>query len=499
MKILKENFLSLIVFLTGASILVVEVVATRILSPYFGNTIYTYSSVISVILGALSLGYYIGGKLSDRKAILEIFYSLIGAGGLLLLSFHLISYYALPYFGQNLSISTGPLVTSIFLFFLPAVILGMLSPYSIKLQSLLTPEQGLGSITGKMFFWSTVGSILGSLSAGFILIPNFGVSNIMIYNGLFLSCLGLIPLLLLKKNFKSVLMLGLVFGLFQVGLYFFNIKNTQLLYSKDGVYEKLSIVDFVLNGRPVRFFKQDLSVSSAMYLDSEDPNDLALDYSKYLDIKKFSNAETENIYIIGGGTYSVPKSFSKTYPAAKIDVVDIEPDLYKLSQEFFKLDDSYTNIFPLVGDGRNLITKTDNKYDIILGDAYGSIYSVPSHLVTVEFFQLLKSRLSDDGIVMLNIIGNLSKNKSDFLKSEVKTFKQVFPYSYFLAVESPASSNTQNFIFIGLNDVTKFDAEAFKKDEKYSSKLLDFYDLDKYHLLTDDFSPVDYLVSKSLD
>ena len=200
-KCIKQHFLPAAVFITGACVLVVEVVAIRVLSPYFGNTIFTVSSVISVVLAALSLGYYVGGRVADKHPSQHWFFSIIFTSGLLLLVSYVLGTLALPFVGNIFSISSGPLISSLVLFFLPAFLLGTLSPYAVKLQSLSTPQDGIGAVAGKMFFWSTLGSIVGSLLAGFVFIPHIGVDRIMIANGIVLSVLGLVPLLVTgKKN-----------------------------------------------------------------------------------------------------------------------------------------------------------------------------------------------------------------------------------------------------------------------------------------------------------
>ena len=167
---IKRYSLPVIVFLTGAAVLIIEVVAVRILSPYYGNTIFTVSSILSVILAALSFGYYLGGKLADKKASLSWFFGTIAASGLTVLLLHCLGLLVLPILSGLFSITYGPLISSAILFMIPALLLGTLSPYAIKLQSENFPKLGLGSLTGEIFFWSTMGSITGSLLAGFVLI-----------------------------------------------------------------------------------------------------------------------------------------------------------------------------------------------------------------------------------------------------------------------------------------------------------------------------------------
>ena len=160
------------VTLTGAAVLIVEIAATRILAPYFGNSIFTISSVIGIVLAALSLGYYLGGGLADRKPSITLFFSLIVIGGLAVLLLQLLNAAVLPGIAYALSLIKGPLIVSLIMFFLPAMLLAMLPPFAIKLLHSSDANRGVGNASGLVFFWSTVGSIAGSLSTGFVLIPH---------------------------------------------------------------------------------------------------------------------------------------------------------------------------------------------------------------------------------------------------------------------------------------------------------------------------------------
>jgi MFS family permease len=165
MGFLKKNFIFLIVFITGAIVLIIEVTATRILAPYFGNTLYSVSSILGVILGALSFGYYIGGILADKYPKFSLFFFLIFVAGIFSLLIQVFREFPLPFIGYNFGIKFGPLIISLILFFVPNLILGTISPFAIKLKTLELKE--VGKISGKVFFWSTVGSIFGSFLAGF--------------------------------------------------------------------------------------------------------------------------------------------------------------------------------------------------------------------------------------------------------------------------------------------------------------------------------------------
>lgn len=504
MKSLKNSVLPLAVFITGACVLIIEVVATRILSLYYGNTIFTVSSVISVILAALSFGYYAGGKIADRYPHPKWFFSIILLSGISMLLLQLLNTIALPFLGYILPITTGPLISALILFFLPALLLGTLSPYAIKLQKIRLPNEGIGSVAGKIFFWSTLGSIFGSLLTGFVLIPHFGVNQIIVTNGVILFLLGLIPFIgsrVEKKNFYGALLaFSIVFG---ATLLFPNQTGKNIVFSKDGVYEKITIYDDKYKERPTRFLQQDRSHSGAMFLDSDE---LVYDYTQYYALYKILKPDVENALVIGGGAYSIPKALLKNLPEATVDVSEIDSSLFELAQKYFKLVET-ERLHNYTEDGRRLLHDTDKKYDLIFNDVYYSLFSIPVHFTTQEFFEIVKNRLNEDGVFIANLIGDLSQQRPSFILSEIKTFRTVFPNSYFFAVNSPDKIETQNIIFVGYNSDKNIDFNNQEITENENSIIqslekkiinLEKFELSSYPLLTDNFSPVEYLTGKVL-
>ncbi|HJQ07944.1 MAG TPA: fused MFS/spermidine synthase [Candidatus Saccharimonadales bacterium] len=506
-KFLRAYLLPIAVFITGASVLVVEVVAVRVLSPYYGNTMYTVSSVISVILLALSFGYYAGGKLADRFPSLKWFFGIIFISGLTLLLFHFLGAGLLPYVSLTLSNATGPLVSAILLFLLPAVLLGTLSPYAVKLQSVYAPKQGVGSVAGNIFFWSTLGSITGSLLAGFVLIPHFGITQILIATGIVLSLLGLLPLLvagIAKKYWRmSLFGLGIMLAVTMLGL---PATNSNIVYTKDGMYEKITIYDGKQNGRPVRFFQQDHSHSGAMFLDSSDPTDLVYGYTHYYGLYNLFTPRVDNALVIGGGAYSIPKALLHELPQATVDVSEIEPSLHAIAKQYFNLQET-PRLHNYAQDGRRLLRDSPDKYDLIFSDVYYSFYSVPAHFTTQEFFRVAKDGLRENGVFIASMIGDLSRRQPSLIMSEIKTFRSVFPNSYFFAVESPSKTLSQNIIFVGYNSDNKvtindaaLDDHPYRLIRSLPDQQLDLnrFDLSPYPVLTDNFSPVDYMTAAVL-
>ena len=504
MQSLKKFSLPFVVFLTGACVLIVEVVATRILSPYYGNTIFTVSSVIGIVLAALSVGYYFGGKFADKYPTEKFFYSIILISGFSVILLHFLMLFLLPVLGYGLSITAGPLVSAILLFFLPSLLLGTLSPFAIKLQGQHFPEKGIGTITGEIFFWSTLGSIFGSLFAGFVLIPQFGINQIIIAVAAILIILGLLPLIKIGIHKKQIfkIILFSVIGIILVGT-ISQFKGSNIVYSHDGIYEKITIYDGEYAGKPTRFFQQDRSGSGAMFLDSDD---LVYDYTKYYALYKVFSPDVKRALVIGGGAYSIPKALLKDLPNATVDVSEIEPSLYELAQKYFKLTKS-DRLNNYTEDGRRLLHDTDNNYDLIFSDVYYSLFSIPAHFTTQEFFEIAKSRLNNNGIFIANLIGDLSRQEPSLIMSEIKTFCSVFPNSYFFAVDAPDKIGSQNIIFVGYNSDKKIDfadSKITKSDNSIIQSLgrknidLDRFEFSQYPILTDNFSPVEFLTSQVL-
>ena len=492
------------VFITGACVLVIEVVAVRILSPYFGNSIFTISSVLSVVLLALSLGYYAGGKLADRFPKESLFYGIILLSGICVIVLHVAGIIFLSSFGYTLSVINGPLISSAALFFAQSFLLGLLSPFAIKLQTMRSQTTGVGSVSGEIFFFSTLGSIAGSLSAGFFLIPNFGVDKIIVSTGLILIILGLTGNLQKAAWFKlSLIVCIFISSQPLLGTLSLAAQQGTLIY-KDSMYQKITIYEGIYGNASVRFLLQDRNSSAAQFTAPEHINELVYEYTKYYELYKIANPNIKNALVIGGGAYSIPKALLQDSATVNVDVAEIDPMIFALAKEYFNIPDD-PRLQNFAQDGRRFLYNSSKKYDMIFSDAYASLYSTPEHLTTMEFFTLAKEKLSDNGVFIANVVGSLAQKPQSFLLSEIKTFKNVFENSYFFAVTSAESQKIQNIIFVGYNNNDKLDLAGtdMKKHENYIIRMLpekfintDSFDFSPYPLLTDNYAPVDYLISQ---
>ena len=503
MSLIAKKLLLAVVFFTGAAVLIIEVVAVRILTPYFGSTMYTVSSVLSVVLAALSLGYYLGGSFADRHPQPRWFYLIIFTSGVATVLLQVIVNHWLAAWAPQLSLVSGPLLMSLLLFLLPSFLLGTLSPIVIKLLSLGESVEVIGKLSGQAFFWSTLGSIVGSLVAGFVLIPRLGVGSIVTYLSISLLIVGGGGYLCSVKK-KVWVIVGLIVAICLAwGIVYSTSRKNDVVYQTDGVYQKIAVIDKDYRGRPARLLMLDHNPSSGIYLDT---GDIAFDYTQYYKLYKYFVPEVQKMLVLGGGAYDVPGKMLEEQITATIDVVEIEPSLLKIAQQYFHLPTD-ARLVNHATDARVFLAQTDGKYDFIFSDIYHSLYGVPAHCTTKEYFSLVKNRLQPNGVVVVNAIGTLTQQKESFLMSEIKTFRAIFPNSYFMGVNSPGSARLQNVIMIGVNGNTVLMADLIKKKKLTEPTIvnsidklidLDRFDWNQYQVLTDDYSPVDYFNAMTL-
>ena len=493
------------VTLTGMAVLIIEITATRILAPHFGNSIFTFSSVISTILAALAVGYYFGGRLADRKPAEERFFAIIAMAGFGVLLVQLLNVWLLPRIAPRLSMIDGPLIVSLLLFLLPALLLGMLSPYAIKLLH-QRDGGGVGSAAGLVFFWSTLGSIAGSLSAGFWLIPAFGVGLIVISVGAGLILLGAAGWIIFDRERRAMTVALCVTGLLAVlGVATLDDDpDAPAVFSKEGLYERIVVRDISYQGRRARVLLQDRNVNSGMFLED---GRMAFAYTRYFDLYRLFVPRLENALVIGGGAYSVPKAILRDAPEARIDVAEIEPSLLALAQTYFGLPED-PRLGNHVVDGRRFLQQTRTRYDLVFVDVYRAFASAPMQFTTREFFRLVDARLAPGGVMIANFYGSLADSTRPLLMSLLKTMHGVFPQVYLLATEDPDDARLQNFIFIAHRPIepgapvnlrrardTDFEYPELRRVAEQELRPGD-EELARSIELSDDYAPVEYYATQ---
>lgn len=494
MKI-KKYILEIVVFFCGFTVMTFELVGSRILGPYFGTSIFVWTSLMGIILGSLSLGYYLGGKIADKKSSVSILSLIIFLAALTILLTYITKDLVLSFF-QNyiLGIRTASVLASIFLFFPTSVLLGIVSPYAVKLK--LNNINLSGSTVGNLSAISTTGSIVGTFLAGFYLIPNFGTNKLLI---ILSSIVFLISILLATKEYikYKIYFTLFVFVIFIFINYILPNKDKLNMIDVDTTYNRIWIYDYLdkKTNKLTKIMGINNENHSSMFLDNDD---LVNEYTKYYHLVKYFNSNFKTALMLGGAGYSYPKDFLFKYPDASIDVVEIDEKITELAKKYFRLkDDERLSIYHQ--DARVYLDTTNKKYDVIFGDAFSSKYSLPYQLATKEAVIKKYDILNDGGIVILNIISSIEGSQGKFLRAEYRTYKDVFPQVYLFPVSDPNDGkNPQNIILVAIKSFDKKFDMIDKEDTTINSYLKHLWKKEitlDIPILSDDFAPVDSYIN----
>lgn len=467
-------------FIIGAVVMIFELVGSRIISPYLGSTILTWTAIVGTLLAFLSLGYFIGGRHANKFDLGKLSLLVMGAGyWLIFVAFFkekiLYSITLLP-----ISEALKAVLASIFLFSVFSVALGAVTPIiaGIAIKSL----KESGKITGYLWAVSTIGSIFGTFFAGFWLIPAMG-SLRLIY--LMAATLSLTAILLSSRRFLIIKLLHILTSIFGV------IFSWQLKVDAKGL-----IADIETTMYRVWIVKK--NKLTKMYLDQalssrfqDGINELSFrSYYKYYDLM-FWNKQPKNIVMIGGAGMTYPRYALYKYPGISMEVVEIDPMMEGIASKYLSYKKS-PKVKVINMDGRVFFRQNKKKYDAILIDAFtGKI--IPFHIVTREALMQMRDSLDDDGVVVINVYGALEGSDSQLFRSILTTFKDVFNETKVFAVTDKNKTNKlQSLVILASNNISKEPSGLIKTDEpiflsKEVKKEITFGEL-----LTDDWAPVDY-------
>jgi spermidine synthase len=497
---MKKYSLELIVFLAGAVTMIFELTGARTLGPYFGASIFIWTSLIGIVMGSLSIGYWLGGKLSVRKSNNTLLSIFLLIAGLLILISAISNIYILDrvvkYF-HGFRMQT--VVSSILLFGPASVFLGAILPYAVKLKT--ESLQTTGSTVGNLYALSTVGSIVGTFLGGFILVPEFGHSNILFSLALLLGISAFVLFVLIKKIIPGIISVAILILISVIWIKDYTKEKSYI--DVDTTYNRVIIYETTdePTKRPVRMLLVNDERSAAMFLDKDD--DLVFEVLKYYRMVEHFNPYLKTSLMIGGSGYAYPKDYLKRYPDAKMDVVEIDPGLTKLAEKYFNLpDDPRLEIYH--EDGRTFLNRTDKKYDAIFMDAYKSLITIPFQLTTKEAIQNIYNSLNDEGVVYANIISSMDEETNYFLRNEYATYKSIFPQVYLFAVQYPnpteeEKSHFQNIMLVGLkSDIVPSFSSPNEELNHYLGNKLETDFLKPPTILTDEYAPVEFFSSKVL-
>jgi predicted membrane-bound spermidine synthase len=429
--------LTIVVFTGGITSIATQTAASRLIGPYFGSSTFIWANLIGLTLLYLSIGYVIGGKLADRYPHARFLYLITAFAGA---SVAIIPFIARPILEVSVSAFDdvdvgafyGSLLGTILLFAAPVTLLGMVSPFAVRLR--LDRISEAGNTAGNLYAVSTVGSILGSLLPAFLLVPVFGTRNTFLILAICLLVPSSVALFLSRAPQYGLVSSGLLVGVLllpavvQAGLvrppeYGTVIHEAETRYNYVQVLQRddetllalneghavhsIYDPDTALTGGPWDYF-----LVGPYFMPDTQPDDI------------------ESMMMIGLAAGTVSKQATQAYGPIPIDGVEIDGEIAEIGREFFAMNEPNLNV--IVADGRYALAKSDNSYDIIGIDAYRQPY-IPFHLTTKEFFQEVSDHLTSDGVAIVNA----GRTRTDFRLVEViaATMQAVFPYVYLIDVE----------------------------------------------------------------
>lgn len=502
--------LYLVAFITGAIVMGFEMLGSRYLGPYFGSGIYTWAALISTVLAALCAGYFAGGMLADRHPSVLLLGAIVIAGSAYLV---LLPAFAGPVLDAILQgiddIKTGSLVSSFAIMFVPVVCFGMYSPFAIRL--LLPSRQNSGIVSGTVYGVSTAGSIVGTLGTTFFLIPLIGSRAITFVLGIsgIVAGLALVLAAFSGRRRGAALVWFALICVSGAALFAGSAKaeepfdaavRARMLQQKNGLiaHEETVYNDIFVSK------EDDLLTMSFQWkgfyftesqIDLKDPDDLPMLYPRAMTIAAIYPREIKRVLIIGLGGGALPTYLGRFLPGATIDSVELDSGVIDAARKYFGMRETERSKL-IASDGRVFLTRHKERYDLILVDAFTGSY-IPFHLMTKEFYELLRDRLTPDGAVAFNITPG-----TKLYDSNLRTLQAVFSHiDLFSSDKKPEDDEVIAIAALG----APADGEAlaqkaavaqarykfrFDVTKLVAARRMPFPAKPKGDVLTDDFAPV---------
>lgn len=420
-----------IAFVVGAIVMSFEMLGSRYLNPYFGSGIYTWAALISTVLAALTVGYFLGGWLADRRPSLRVLGVTVLAGSVYLL--------LLPTFSAALleaildaidDIRSGSLAASFAVLFFPVTLFGMYSPFAIRL--LLRSPQQSGMVSGTVYGISTAGSIVGTLGTTFYLIPMMGTRDLTLTLGFSGLIAGLLLVALPYVRRSALLLLFAVGATVAAGLGVSRANDlvdesirASLLKRRDG---QIAHIESQYNDIYITKRRDELTMAFQLkgweytetVVNLREIDDLPVRYTRVMTVAAAYVADPRRVLMIGLGGGAISTYIGLFMPQVSIDTIEIDPAVIAAAKKYFGLRET-PRVRYIAGDGRVMLRRSTETYDIIFVDAFRGGY-IPFHLLTREFYTLLKERLAPGGAVAFNL-----HDGTRLYTSTLRTLSAVFP------------------------------------------------------------------------
>lgn len=500
--------LILLIFLqaiVSAASLVVEIVAGRMLAPYVGMSLYTWTSIIAVVLAGFSGGHWLGGRIAEkdnatalRQTAVTMAFAALTTG----MAVVLLRAVAGPVISALDSPLSAIIALSMIVFFLPSFFAGVPAPVLAQISVRSQPGKE-GRALGAMFAAGALGAIGGTLSAGFFFISYLGsTATLALMTALYAGVAITLFVMAGWRSASATVSGVLIFVAVATAAFSLTRESPCTVESQ---YFCIRVVDVSPSPEePVRLMVLDHLVHGIS--GGNDPALMQTGHAAMMDgLTRIRMVEAGKLnsgfsaFFIGGGTFSIPRAWSEGQLAA-VTVAEIDADVTAVAARDFWFDPAKARVVD--EDARLVLTRDRTRYDVIVGDAFTDI-AVPPHLVTQEFFALIKDRLSDDGIYVMNVVDHI--DRLDALGAIARTLQTVFPSVEVWAETAQGDTKRLTFILVAGQSPTGTDVlnglspEPFTARRVPQGRLDQIVALTEQVILTDDYTPIDRLMGIRAD
>ena len=530
--------LAFVVFINGMCIMVLEMAGARLMAPVFGTSVVVWTSLIGVILGSLSVGYWLGGRLGDKclnesgepraapnpkqkirllesqqqalekaKKTLALLLTLASASVLVAVG---LSFYLPDFFATHIpSFHIGSVLAAISLFVLPSLLCGMISSFAIRMG--ITDKNSSGQTIGKLYALSTIGSILGTFLGGFLLIAWLGTIAILfaVAACLLICALAVKAKPLLPKFMILLIILGATSAHIQYSAWVlergFPEQGVPIRF--DTAYSSARISASAFDGIDSIFLMTD-HITCQSGMSKSDPAGLLFKYTRFYSMGPLFNPEATRVLVLGGGGYSLPKWLlagrSPLHGSEfELDVVELDPVLTAIAGTYFQtpLDDPRLTVYH--EDARTFLNRksadANGTYGIILADLFNTRYTVPFQVTTREAAEHIYALLDQDGVFVMNVISALDGEQGQMLHAVRNALLESFEQVYIFPVDLPEdNTSVQNIILLAFKTEQSLPATSeFTSEPEYAKMLSQQWQngfsesILNTPALSDDYAPVE--------
>ncbi len=499
--------LPLLVFVVGTGSLGAEIAAVRLLAPYFGASTVVWANTIGIVLVALSIGYWIGGRLADRRPELRglCMLALVAAGLLAIVPFAAdpmldLAVEALDEISAGAFL--GSLIGVLVLVAVPVLLLGAVSPWAIRLA--VTSVDEAGTVAGRLYALSTAGSLVGTLLSALLFIPLVGTRRTFLIFALAIAVVAVLGLRPMKRWALAPAAIALLIALPVGTLKASTEDGGVVIHEADTEYQYARVIEYPDGTRTLELNEgqADHSICEAECEPGPEGPQRATSvltgdvWDGHLVLQFAANPEPpERVAILGNAAGTTARAYEYFFPETQVDGVEIDPELSDIGREYFDMNNPNLRLFH--EDARPFLRRAEERYDVISVDAYRQPY-IPFYLTTVEFFETVRDRLAPGGVLIVN--AGHPEGQDELEKVLTATISEVFPHvlrdpieptnTLILASEAPLSAERLRAAVPTLPPGLRSTAAgaATRLEEPLRGG----------EVYTDDKAPVEWLIDKSI-